>query len=77
MSQLAKLSQKGQITVPVEVRKRLQLKAGDTLAWELLENGKISVHRVEESLDASYLTALSDVLSEWNSTEDDEAYRNL
>lgn len=77
MSQLAKLSQKGQITVPAEVRKRLQLKAGDTLAWEVLENGKISVHRVEEPLDTSYLTALNDVLSEWNSAEDDEAYRNL
>ncbi|QOJ19879.1 MAG: AbrB/MazE/SpoVT family DNA-binding domain-containing protein [Gammaproteobacteria bacterium] len=77
MSQLAKLSPKGQITVPAEVRKRLQLKAGDTLAWEVLENGKISVHRVEESLDVSYLAALNDVLSEWNSTEDDEAYRNL
>ena len=77
MSQLAKLSHKGQITVPAKVRKRLQLKAGDTLAWEVLENGKISVHRVEEPLDTSYLTALNDVLSEWNSAEDDEAYRNL
>lgn len=63
MSQLAKLSHKGQITVPAEVN--------------MLENGKISVHQVEEPLDASYLTALNDVLSEWNSTEDDEAYRNL
>lgn len=77
MSQLAKLSQKGQITVPAEVRKRLQLKAGDTLAWEVLENGKISLHQVEEPLDASYLTALNDVLSESNSAEDDEAYRHL
>ena len=32
MSQLAKLSHKGQITVPAKVRKRLQLKAGNTLA---------------------------------------------
>lgn len=77
MSQLAKLSHKGQITVPAEVRKRLQLKAGDTLAWEVLEDGKISVQRVETPLDTGYLTALTDVLSEWNSAEDDEAYRNL
>ncbi|MBL8501240.1 MAG: AbrB/MazE/SpoVT family DNA-binding domain-containing protein [Nitrosomonas sp.] len=77
MFQLTKLSHKGQITVPAEVRKRLQLKAGDTLAWEVLENGKMSVHRVEEPLDTSYLTALNDVLLEWNSAEDDEAYRNL
>ncbi len=63
MSKLAKLSHKGQITVPAEVR--------------MLENSKISVHQVEEPLDASYLTALNDVLSESNSVEDDEAYRHL
>lgn len=77
MFRLAKLSHKSQITVPAEVRKRLQLKAGDTLAWEVLEDGKISVQRVEAPLDTSYLAALNDVLSEWNSAEDDEAYRNL
>ena len=77
MSQLAKLSHKGQITVPAEVRKRLQLKAGDTLAWEVLEDGKISVQRVDGPLDTGYLAALNDTLSEWNSAEDDEAYRKL
>lgn len=76
MPQLAKLSHKGQVTVPAEVRKRLQLKAGDTLAWEVQKDGKISVHRVE-SVDADYLNALNGTLSEWSSAEDDEAYRNL
>lgn len=76
MSQLAKLSHKGQVTVPAEVRKRLQLKAGDTLAWKVQEDGKISVHRIEP-VDADYLNALNGALSEWSSAEDDEAYRNL
>ena len=76
MLQLAKISSKGQVTVPVEVRKTLQLKTGDTLAWEVQEDGKISVRRVEP-IDIDYISALSGTLSEWNSAEDDEAYRDL
>ncbi|MDH5552538.1 MAG: AbrB/MazE/SpoVT family DNA-binding domain-containing protein [Nitrosomonas sp.] len=76
MLQLAKLSSKGQITVPAVVRKSLRLKTGDTLAWEVQEDGKISVRRVEP-VDIDYITALSGTLSEWSSAEDDEAYRDL
>ena len=76
MLQLAKLSSKGQITVPAEVRKTLHLKTGDTLAWEVQEDGKISVRRVEP-VDIDYISALSGTLSEWGSAEDDEAYRDL
>jgi antitoxin PrlF len=73
---LAKLSSKGQVTVPAEMRKTLHLKTGDILAWEILSNGQISVRRVEP-VDVEYLSALNGNLSEWNSAEDDEAYRDL
>lgn len=76
MLQLAKISSKGQVTVPAEVRKTLQLKTGDTLAWEVQEDGKISVRRIEP-IDVDYISALSGTLSEWSSTEDDKAYRDL
>ena len=76
MFQIAKLSSKGQVTVPAEVRKTLNLKTGDTLAWEIQEDGKISVRRLEP-VDVDYLSSLSGTLSEWNSAEDDEAYRDL
>ncbi|MBK6959523.1 MAG: AbrB/MazE/SpoVT family DNA-binding domain-containing protein [Nitrosomonas sp.] len=76
MLQLAKISSKGQVTVPAEVRKTLQLKTGDTLAWEVQEDGKISVRRIEP-IDVDYISALSGTLSEWSSAEDDEAYRDL
>jgi len=76
MRQLAKISSKGQVTVPAEVRKTLQLKTGDTLAWEVQEDGKISVRRIEP-IDVDYISALSGTLSEWSSVEDDEAYRDL
>ncbi len=76
MLQLAKISSKGQVTVPAEVRKTLQLKTGDTLAWEIQEDGKISVRRIEP-IDVDYISALSGTLSEWSSAEDDKAYRDL
>ncbi|MBX9635927.1 AbrB/MazE/SpoVT family DNA-binding domain-containing protein [Nitrosomonas sp.] len=76
MLQLAKISSKGQVTVPAEVRKTLQLKTGDTLAWEVQEDGKISVRRIEP-IDVDYISALSGTLSEWSSAEDAEAYRDL
>lgn len=76
MLQLAKLSSKGQVTIPAEIRKTLDLKTGDTLAWEVQKDGRISVRRVEP-VDIDYISALSGTLSEWSSAEDDEAYRDL
>lgn len=76
MSQLAKISSKGQVTIPAEVRKKLHLATGDTLAWEIEADGRIWVRRVAP-LDLDYLAAVSGTLSEWNSLEDNEAYRDL
>lgn len=76
MSQLAKIGSKGQVTIPADVRKKLHLATGDTLAWETEADGRIWVRRIEP-LDLDYLAAVSGTLSEWNSPEDDEAYRDL
>ncbi|RLA17656.1 MAG: AbrB family transcriptional regulator [Gammaproteobacteria bacterium] len=76
MQQLVKLSSKGQVTIPIKVRKTLHLKTGDTLAWDIESDGHITVRRVEP-IDIDYLSALSGTLSEWNSAEDNEAYRDL
>lgn len=76
MPQLAKLSSKGQVTVPVEVRRAMHLEFGDTLAWDVESDGKVSVRRVEP-VDVDYLSALNGTLSEWNSAADDEAYGDL
>ena len=76
MTSLAKISSKGQITVPLEIREALKVKQGDTLAWEITEEGAALVHRVSP-LDLDYLQGIEKGLSEWNSLEDDEAYRDL
>ena len=74
--QLAKISSKGQVTIPATVRNALKVKTGDTLAWDIESDGRIIVRRIEP-IDLAYLSAISGTLSEWDSSEDDEAYRDL
>lgn len=76
MTQLAKISSKGQVTVPVDIRKALHVEPGDTLAFDIQANGQVLVRRAAP-LDLDYLAAVGGTLSEWNSDEDDEAYRDL
>lgn len=76
MTQFAKVGSKGQVTVPAEVRTNLKIKAGDTISWDIQADGHISMRRVEP-INVDYLGAINGTLSEWNSSEDDEAYREL
>lgn len=45
MEHLTKVTRKGQITVPVEVRRALGLKEGDNVAVRLEENGRATLER--------------------------------
>jgi len=46
---LAKISTNGQITIPVEVRRELKLKAGDKLIFYREKSGKIIVQNLSAS----------------------------
>lgn len=72
----SRLTSKGQATVPAFVRKKLNLKPGDTVVFEEGEVGTISLRKAEP-LDLEFLSALENTLSEWNSENDDRAYRDL
>jgi AbrB family looped-hinge helix DNA binding protein len=76
VNQLAKITSKGQVTIPAPIRKALRANAGDSLIWNIETDGRIVVRRLEP-IDVSYLKALNGTLSEWDSAEDDEAYRDL
>jgi len=76
MSRIAKISAKGMTTVPREVRTALAVQPGDLLEWEITGDGRAEVRRVEP-LDAALAEALSGTLTEWDSPEDEEAYRDL
>ena len=72
----SRLTTKGQATVPVSVRKRLHLEPGDTVIFEESEAGTVRLRKAEP-LDLEFLSALEKTLSEWNSVNDDKAYRDL
>lgn len=76
MYQLAKITSKGQVTIPAPIRKALRANTGDSIIWDIETDGRIIVRRLEP-IDVSYLKALSGTLSEWDSSEDNEAYRDL
>jgi AbrB family looped-hinge helix DNA binding protein len=76
MPTIAKVTTKGQTTIPREIRAALQIKPGDLLLWEAGNEGVAQVRRVQP-LDLAYLRAVEGTLGEWSSSEDDEAYRGL
>ncbi|MDZ7621674.1 MAG: type II toxin-antitoxin system PrlF family antitoxin [Candidatus Competibacteraceae bacterium] len=76
MPAVAKITAKGQTTVPREIRALLEIGPGDLIAWEVEKDGRVAVRRVRP-LDLDYLQAIQSTLGEWESTEDEAAYRDL
>lgn len=76
MVAVAKITAKGQTTIPQEIRTALKVAPGDLIAWEVDARGTATVRRVEP-LDIDYLRALEATLGEWSSGADEEAYRGL
>jgi len=72
----SKLTSKFQTTIPQEIRKLLGLKAGDRLIFEVTEDNNVQLKKATP-LDIAYLKSLQSTLSEWESQEDEEAYRDL
>jgi AbrB family looped-hinge helix DNA binding protein len=71
----ARLTSKGQVTVPKEVRQQLHLEPGDLLSYEV-EGDEVRMRKVGR-FDAAWHRALNATLEEWNSPQDDEAFRDL
>ncbi len=46
------------------------------IVYELLPDGTVVLRKISD-LDLKYLKALNSTLNEWESKEDDEAYKNL
>lgn len=76
MTAFAKITTKGQTTIPANIRAALHVGAGDLIAWEMAEDGSARVRRVQP-LDIEYLRAVEGTLSEWAGEADEEAYRGL
>lgn len=76
MFAVAKITAKGQTTIPQGVRTALHVAPGDLIAWEVRADGTATVRRVQ-ALDLEYLRAVEGTLTEWAGSADEEAYREL
>lgn len=72
---IVKVSSKFQTTIPNEVREQLKLKIGDSVIFEIID-GLVVLKKID-SLDKTYLKAVAQTLSEWDSQEDENAYYDL
>ena len=73
--ELAKITSRGQTTIPKRIRERADLHPGDVIAFEI-EGRALLVRKVAPGRD-DYLHGLSELMSEWESPQDEEAWRDL
>jgi antitoxin PrlF len=72
---ITKLTVKFQTTIPAEVRQFLHLNKGDSVIFEI-ENDRVTVRKALP-MDQEYLRSLESTLCEWDSENDEDAYRDL
>ena len=72
---VSKISVKGQITIPKEIRNAIGIKPGDLIAYEL-RGETVKIRRLNPFYSLFH-SAISETLEEWNSPEDKEAFNDL
>ena len=75
MEYVSRLSTKGQVTIPADLRQAIGIEPGDMVAYEL--QGKSVRLKKADPFDAAYYAAVAETLEEWNSPEDEEAFSDL
>lgn len=76
MIAVAKITAKGQTTIPQAIREAMRVGPGDVIAWEVEREGVANVRRLATG-DTEYLRFLESTLSEWEGPLDEEAYRDF
>jgi AbrB family looped-hinge helix DNA binding protein len=64
------LSAKGQTTIPVSVRRSLQIEPGDVIRYDV-EDGAVRIRKTSP-LDIEWAGAVEATLTEWSDEEDDD-----
>ena len=72
----SKITSKYQATIPKKIRSVLKVKAGDRIIFEIQHDGSVIIRKTAP-LDREYLRSLESTLSEWESENDETAYRDL
>ena len=73
--ELAKITARGRITIPKSIREAAGLHEGDDIAFEF-EGDRLMLRKVVPGRD-KYLHGVGELMSEWLSPEDEEAWRDL
>ena len=71
----ARVTSKGQMTIPKRVRQAAGLHTGDVVAFDL-DGPRVSFRKISLSEDG-YLKGAAATVAEWSSPEDDDAWRDL
>lgn len=72
---VSRLTSKGQATIPAEVRARLDLRAGDSVLFEIKKDAVRL--RKARPLDVAFLALSAEAFADWSTPEADEAFRDL
>ena len=73
--EIAKITARGQTTIPKRIRQAAGLREGDAIAFEI-EEGRVTIRKIVLDEDG-YLRSVAETMNEWNSAEDETAWRDL
>jgi AbrB family looped-hinge helix DNA binding protein len=78
MPTVTRLTSKHQTTIPLEVRRVLGLQAGDQVEFSV-EGGTVTLRKAERRLadDLVFRLIQAHAMRDWDTPEDDEAFRDL
>ena len=78
MATVTRLTTKHQTTIPVEVRRVLGLQAGDQVEFRV-ESGTVTLRKAVPRLSEDLVFRLiqAHAMRDWDTPEDDEAFRDL
>ena len=72
----SKVTQKGQVTLPLQVRSRLEIKTGDQIVYETTGEGFL-IRKVQPFDAACHEGIQKSLETEWDSPEDTEDFSGL
>ena len=78
MRTVTRLTSKHQTTIPADVRRTLGLTAGDQVEFSI-EAGTVTLRKAEPRLsdDLAFRLLQAHAMRDWDTPEDDEAFRDL
>ena len=72
----ATVTSKFQATIPKAIRNILHIKEHDVVIYQVTDDHKVLLRKASP-FDLDYLKALQYTLTEWESEDDEKAYKNL